>query len=114
MMIGDSVGRSAEPAIDGGAPQTGDGRAEISPEVLLLTEHHDRLAHDLNDTLIRQMFAVSLDLHAALSHIEYDTGDRHAAEKIRHAIVGLDQAIDDIRDGAVAANGLGGRRRRDR
>lgn len=64
-------------------------------------EDRDRPAHDLNDTLIRQMFAVSLDLHAALSRLEHGAGDRHAADKIRKAITGLDQAITDLRDAIV-------------
>jgi signal transduction histidine kinase len=79
--------------------------ADISPDVLdALTEEHDRIAHDLNNTLMHQMFAVSLDLHAALTRIDHDIDDQHAAEKIRHAISGLDQAIKDLRNAIV---GLG-------
>jgi signal transduction histidine kinase len=76
-----------------------DSHPDISDDVLrTLTEDRGRIAHDLNDTLVRQMFAVSLDLHAALARIDQDIDDRHAAEKIRHAIGGLDQAIKDIRN----------------
>jgi signal transduction histidine kinase len=85
--------------------------AEVSREALgLLAEYRDRLARDLNDTLIRQMFAVSLDLHAALSRIDHDFGDRRAADKIRKAINGLDQAITDLRNAIVRRDGHGASR----
>jgi signal transduction histidine kinase len=63
-----------------------------------LAEDRGRIAHDLNDTLISQMFAVSLDLHAALARIDPDIDDLRAAEKIRRAISGLDRAIKDLRN----------------
>lgn len=44
------------------------------------------------DALVQQMFAVSLDLHAALTRVN----NRRAADRIRHAIEGLDQAIDQV------------------
>jgi hypothetical protein len=66
-----------------------------------LTEDHDRIAHDLNDTIVHQMFAVSLDLHAALSRMDHDIDDHYAAEKVRHAITGLDQAIRGLRNAVV-------------
>ncbi|MFI6603264.1 histidine kinase [Nonomuraea sp. NPDC050536] len=58
-----------------------------------LAEDHDRIAADLNDGLIHRMFALSLDLHAALTLL----GDHQAAEKISLAISGLHQAIKDLR-----------------
>lgn len=72
-----------------------DGHADSSTETQqrILTEDHDRIAHDLNNTLVHQMFTVSLDLHAALARIN----DHHAAEKIHRAIDGLDQAIKHLR-----------------
>ncbi len=57
------------------------------------TEEHERIARDLDDTLVHQIFAVSLDLSAALARID----DHLAAEKVLHAIDGLDQAIKDLR-----------------
>ena len=77
--------------------QTADGSAGISNDAQhALTEDHDRIAHDLNDTIVCQMFAVSLDLHAALSRLD-DIDDHYVAERVRHAITGLDQAIRDLR-----------------
>jgi signal transduction histidine kinase len=109
MMIDDSAAPSVAAEI-GAASEQGGESADVPSEVLLrLTEDRDRLAHDLNDTLVRRMFAVSLDLHAALSRIEHATGDRYAAEKIRQAIAGLDQAIDDIRHSVARGGRLGDR-----
>ncbi len=83
-------------------PEPAINHTDVSSEVLyILTQDRDRIARDLNDTLVHQMFAVSLDLHAALSRIDRDTGDHLAAEKIRQAISGLDQAIKDIRTAVV-------------
>jgi|SRR5919197_2664104 hypothetical protein len=83
-------------------------RADLCPDSLdVLTEERDRLARDLNDTLVRQLFAVSLELHGAVSRIEHNTDGRHAAEKIRRAIDGLDQAIADLRSAVVGGGGLG-------
>jgi signal transduction histidine kinase len=82
--------------------QTADGSASISNDAqYALTEDHDRIAHDVNDTIVHQMFAVSLDLHAALSRMDHDIDDHYAAEKVRHAITGLDQAIRDLRNAVV-------------
>jgi len=61
---------------------------------LALNGDHDRIAADLSDGLIHQMFAISLDLHAALAQVGRD---HHAAEKIAAAITGLDHAITDLR-----------------
>ena len=114
MMTGDGMDRTAE-LETGSAPGPGNGGAEVSPDPFhLAAEDRDRLAHDLSDTLVRKMFTVSLDLHAALSRIEHGTGDGHAAEKIRHAIVGLDQAIDDIRNGVFVGGRPGRSPRHDR
>lgn len=52
-----------------------------------------RIASDLHDTLVNQIFIVSLDLHAALTL----TGDAQAKAPITRAIRGLDHAITDLR-----------------
>jgi hypothetical protein len=57
------------------------------------TEEHERRARDMDDALVHQIFAASLDLSAALTNID----DHRAAEKVLHAINGLDQAIKDLR-----------------
>jgi signal transduction histidine kinase len=89
-----------------------DSHPDISDDVLrTLTEDRGRIAHDLNDTLVRQIFAISLDLHAALARIDQDIDDRLAAEKIRHAIGGLDQAIKDIRNAVFGLGNPDGQRR---
>lgn len=85
----------------GPVDEPAEGRADVSREAPdPLAEDRDRFVFDINNTLIHQMFAVSLDLHAALSRIEYDD-DRHAVEKIRKAIDGLDQAINDLRNAII-------------
>jgi signal transduction histidine kinase len=82
------------------APQP-PGWADIADARCAMTEDHNRIAHDVNDILVRRMFVVSLGLYAALSSIEHDTDHRYAAEKIRHAITGLDQAINELRNAVV-------------
>lgn len=62
-----------------------------------LTEDHDRVAPDINDTVIHRIFAAGLDLHAALRMI----GDHRGASPVYHAIDELDRAIRDIRDAVV-------------
>ena len=57
-------------------------------------EDHERLAHDLNDIVVRRIFAAGLDLQAALLLI----GNHCAGDRIHDAVVQLDQAIMDIRD----------------
>jgi signal transduction histidine kinase len=57
-------------------------------------EEQDRIAQELNDGVVRRIFAAGLDLHAALGLI----GDHPGAGKIYHAIGELDHAIRDIRD----------------
>jgi hypothetical protein len=47
---------------------------------------------DPYDALVQQTFAVSLDLHAALTLVN----NRRAADRIRLAIEGLDHAIDQV------------------
>jgi Histidine kinase len=54
----------------------------------------DEIARRLADVLIRRLFAVGLDLHGALAHI--DPGDV-AAQKVHSAVRGLDIAIKDFR-----------------
>lgn len=71
----------------------GPGRTQEEMVARRLSADRERIAEDLSDPLVRLLFAVSLDLHAALSR----TGDRPATEKIHSAIAGLDQAIKELR-----------------
>jgi signal transduction histidine kinase len=69
--------------------------AVAAPELIrYLTEDHDRIAKELNDVVVRRIYAAGLDLQAALSLI----GQHRAVDKIQHAIAELDLAIGDIRD----------------
>ncbi|MEV5750815.1 histidine kinase [Actinoallomurus sp. NPDC052308] len=89
-------GLPAAPNRDSGAPEEpSDGHAGDSARAVWqsLTDEHDRVAGNLNDTIVRQMFAVSMHLHIALTRID----DAHATERICHAIGGLDEAIKDLR-----------------
>ena len=49
------------------------------------------------DQLVHRLFAVGLDLHAALTYIEAHIAEDTAVEKIHNAIGGLDDAIRDFR-----------------
>lgn len=51
------------------------------------------VSFDPYEELVRQMFAVSLDLHAALALVN----NRQAVDKIWHAIDGLDRTINQVR-----------------
>jgi hypothetical protein len=57
-------------------------------------EVHERIVHDLNDVVVRRIFAAGLDLQAAQLLI----GDHCAGSKIHDAVGLLDQAVMDIRD----------------
>jgi hypothetical protein len=56
-----------------------------------------RISQGLADVLVHRLFAVGLDLHAALTYIEADIADDMTIEKIHKAIGGLDGAIRDFR-----------------
>src|SRR5271165_1481274 len=71
--------------VNGGA-----GAAEVTR---YLIEDRDRIAQDVNDVVVRRIFAAGLDLQAALGLI----GEHKAGIKICHAIDELDLAIRDIR-----------------
>lgn len=49
------------------------------------------------DVLVRRLFAVGLDLHAALTYLEAKVSEHTATHKIHNAIGGLDDAIRDLR-----------------
>ncbi|MEV4001849.1 histidine kinase [Actinomadura sp. NPDC049753] len=52
-----------------------------------------RIAHDLADQITRRLFGIGLELHAALARIQ----DPHATLRVRTALTGLDDTIDDLR-----------------
>ena len=57
-------------------------------------EDHERIARDLNDVVVRRIFAAGLDLQAALLMM----GNHCASGRIHDAVGKLDRAITDIRD----------------
>jgi hypothetical protein len=57
----------------------------------------ERISQGLADVLVHRLFAVGLDLHAALTYIEAGLGGDLTVEKIHKAIGGLDGAIRDFR-----------------
>ena len=66
-----------------------------SMEVIrLLADEHERIAHDLNDVVVRRLFSAGLDLQAVLNLI----GDHRVAGKIERVLGELDLAIRDLRN----------------
>ncbi|GAB2821677.1 hypothetical protein GCM10027176_27490 [Actinoallomurus bryophytorum] len=57
----------------------------------------ERLSQGLADVLVHRLFAVGLDLHAALTYIEANISGDLTVDKIHKAIGGLDNAIKDFR-----------------
>ena len=57
----------------------------------------ERISQGLADVLVHRLFAVGLDLHAALTCIEGGIAGDVTAERIHRAIGGLDGAIRDFR-----------------
>jgi hypothetical protein len=77
-------------------------------------ESGDRLSPGLADVLMHRLFAVGLDLHAALSCIEANLGADVTVARVHRAIDGLDGAIKDFRgvvfdlrpEGSAGGSGL--------
>ena len=73
-----------------------------------------RISQGLADVLVHRLFAVGLDLHAALTYIEANISEDLTIDKIHKAIGGLDSAIKDFRgvvfdlhpEGAMGRDGL--------
>ena len=85
-------------------PDEGSGGSAPPPDIRYLTEgheriwqgleDHERIAHDLNDVVVRRIFAAGLDLQAALLLI----GNHCAGGRIHDAVGELEEAVMDIRD----------------
>ncbi|WP_329239532.1 histidine kinase [Actinoallomurus sp. NBC_01490] len=71
-----------------------DGRGAVP---LAAAESGERLSPGLADGLMHRLFAVGLDLHAALTYIEANLGADVTVAKVHKAIDGLDGAIKDFR-----------------
>jgi hypothetical protein len=96
----------------------GTGTVGADAEVAGTTERPgdeaERISQGLADVLVHRLFAVGLDLHAALTYIEANISGDLTVEKIHKAIGGLDSAIKDFRgvvfdlhpEGSMARDGL--------
>ncbi|GLY87303.1 histidine kinase [Actinoallomurus iriomotensis] len=60
-------------------------------------EGGERVSPGMADVLMHRLFAVGLDLHAALTYIEANLGADVTVAKVHKAINGLDGAIKDFR-----------------
>jgi hypothetical protein len=87
----DRDGGGATPEQPAGTGGTGPG------EVARWVSGDGRLSQDMADVLVHRLFAVGLDLHAALTYIEAHIAEHVAIEKIHNAICGLDDALRDFR-----------------
>src|SRR5262245_48271607 len=76
---------------DGGTAPRGPG------EMARIPGEGDRIAPGMADVLVHRLFAVGLDLHAALACVQENIARPVAVEKIHQAIGGLDTAIRDFR-----------------
>lgn len=62
-----------------------------------LTGESERISQGMADVLVHRLFAVGLDLHAALTCVEAGIAGGVTVAKIYQAINGLDSAIKDFR-----------------
>jgi PAS domain S-box-containing protein len=80
------------------------GRHDVEQELervradLALVDERERIARDLHDTVIQQLFAVGLSLQAGLAR----TDPTQAAERMNQAIDDIDDTIRDIRSAIFA------------
>lgn len=83
------------------------GRAQRELERLAVVEERERIARDLHDTVIQQLFATGM----LLESVEGAVAPPHAASRIHEAVESLDKTIRDIRSAifALQARGLSGR-----
>ncbi|MCW2948930.1 MAG: Histidine kinaselike ATPase protein [Actinoallomurus sp.] len=89
----DRDGEAATPEQPAGTGGTGPG--EVARWVS--GDGGGRLSQGMADVLVHRLFAVGLDLHAALTYIEAHIAEHVAIEKIHNAICGLDGALRDFR-----------------
>jgi Histidine kinase len=60
-------------------------------------DYGERVSQGMADILVHRLFAIGLDLHAALTYLEADIAPQVTVSKIHKAIHGLDGAIRDFR-----------------
>lgn len=73
-------------------------RAQEELERLVLIEDRERIARDLHDTVIQQLFAIGMTLQS----VEPSIADENVSRRVTEAVDGLDRTIRDIR-GAIFA-----------
>ena len=81
--------------------------------VLAIADDRERIARDLHDTVIQQLYGEALNLQAAVATVE---DPRRTRERLDAAVDGIDSAIKELRmtvfrlqGGSVAPGGLRGR-----
>ena len=74
------------------------GRTRCELERLAVVEDQERIARDLHDTVIQQLFATGMSLQATAQR----TPDCRTAERIQLAVDSLDTVIRDIRSAVFA------------
>jgi signal transduction histidine kinase len=67
--------------------------ARVDQERMLLLEDRDRIARDLHDHVIQQLFAAGLTTQSVASGL----ADRAAAERLNRVVSGIDDTIGQIR-----------------
>jgi PAS domain S-box-containing protein len=68
------------------------GEARAGAQRLAVLADQDRIARDLHDRVIQQLFSIGLDVQAA----QRLTGD-HAADRLGRVVAGIDDTIADVR-----------------
>jgi signal transduction histidine kinase len=89
-----SVQPTRAPPADSEGAVGGRSMAASAEAILLLVEDHERIAHGLNDVVVRRLFSAGLDLQAALALL----GDHRVTSKLQHVLDELDLAIRDLRN----------------
>jgi signal transduction histidine kinase len=95
------------------ALELADSRAAEQKVVLL--EDRDRIAMDLHDHVIQELFAIGLNLEGVAAQLA--TGNERLAERVRHGVEDIDRTIRRIRTsifelrGNIVATGGGLRQR---
>lgn len=74
------------------------GRARTELQRLAVVEDQERIARDLHDTVIQQIFATGMSLQATAHRMS----DAAAAERVQQAVDMLDRIIRDIRSAVFA------------
>jgi hypothetical protein len=72
----------------------GNGEPTVAQVSRYLARDHDRIAQDLNDLVVRRIFAAGLDLQAVLLLL----GEHPTCGRIHHVVAELDQVVADIRN----------------